>query len=161
MSYRMKHLILALAVVVLFTSRPAAATSIVVYDNFGPGNSYNPSSGAVVGANQGPGGFSFEIGTTFTPTTSSFLDEISVPITNGDFNNGASVLNVAIRANTSDKPGAVLESIQFAGPFNSFFSGGSVITLESVLHPSLIAGTTYWLDLSNGISASNATLIWL
>jgi hypothetical protein len=139
----------ALSAFAVLPSR-SQASPIVVYDNFGPGQSYNIGGWNVAGPTN-PDGPAFEqaVAEPFTPATTVTLDSVLVPI----FPVGAT--NSVIVSLRSDvigpggaEPGAPLESFTVTG----LPAGGTVFELDSISHPILDAGTTYWIAVFPGTS---------
>jgi hypothetical protein len=76
----------------------------------------------------------------FTPSESVTLSEIQVVISAAD---GGS-LNAAVETDAGGQPGSALETFSFTDLPDSF----TLETADSVLDPTLDAGTPYWLVLS-------------
>jgi hypothetical protein len=156
------------------TVSPAAASPILVYNNFGdPSISgheealFDPStqlaelddqasepdnSSEVFGAD-GPSieGSSVGVGfsaaaLSFTPTTNVTFHSLEVAV---EVDPGSLIASLAMDG--GGHPGAVLESFTFTGPL----APGPVVEGDSTKHPMLKAGTTYWITLFPGDSNTN------
>lgn len=106
----------------------------VVFNSFGPGDSYDSALLHVAGSGAGM----YEaVAIAFTPSASANLTSISFPA------QGLLDVNMVLAKDSgSDSPGSALET------FSSIALGAdTILTVNSVLHPSLTAGTTYWLEM--------------
>jgi len=79
----------------------------------------------------------------FSPTVSGALGSIDIA---ADVTGGATTFNVSIASDSSNSPGAVIESMTITG----IPSTPTVVTALSSLHPSLTAGTKYWVEVTAG-----------
>jgi len=93
-----------------------------------------------------------DTGVEFTLSASTVLDKFGVGL---GYVSGTNALDLTLRAGTPT--GAVVESFSVSGM--PTFSGLQLVTFgSSVLHPTLIAGTPYWLVAS--ASAPDGSLFW-
>ena len=113
-----------------------ANASTIVYSTFGPGDSYDASSGWTIG---GSGGF--VQGLQFTPVESGVVQTIEIAAFRLA---GGTTLNVSLATDAGDRPGLVLETV----PICCFGDVASVQLANSVLRPLLTGGTKYWLLVS-------------
>jgi hypothetical protein len=120
--------------------------SMVVFNSFGePGDTFSSSSVAnVFGSGAAFVGYQANAA-AFTPSVSVTLDSIRFPF--GTANTGY-LIDAIITKDASGSPGAALETLSSITTTNtgSIFTG-TILTEDSVSHPELDAGTTYWLVL--------------
>jgi len=104
-----------------------SSASTLVFDNLGPGYVIPPFF---------YGGSDFEA-LPFTAASGGNLSAILLPIANGL--NQASFVGMGLYADNAGQPGAALET------WSAALTGvPTLVTLSSVLHPELSAGSTYW-----------------
>jgi hypothetical protein len=126
----------ALAVVV---GASPSARADVIYDNFGPGDTYQTNIGWTIG---GPPGTPFwEQGDPFTVSGSWTLTQVTLA---AGYVLGDNVYTVWLMDDNGGQPGNVIEEFDFAGlgPFGSF---NPPLVAASALNPTLDDGATYWL----------------
>lgn len=111
----------------------------VIFSDFGPGQSYNASTGADVGSDTSVGNNLVSSAVSFTPTANSIFSAIDFA---AYLVSGPSQLTVSLSSGAL--PGAPIES--FSVP-NVTAYPGSVFTVTSILEPELVEGTTYWVEL--------------
>ncbi len=110
-----------------------------LYSDLGPGDTWNGFSAYVGGA---------FLGTTFTVTTSGFLENILLPVeSNTDF---ANIDSVGLYEDSSGKPGTLLES--WAALLPAEGNVPPLTDLTSLENPLLSAGTQYWLVIDAPLS---------
>jgi hypothetical protein len=115
-----------------FLSR-ALASSVVLYNNYGPNDAVGTWAWAVSGAATSPG-YRAQ-GQSFTPQETAYLSTVELSIYRYS---GSGRVNVSL---VEDAPtGTLLERFSYVAP-----SGLSPRLLNSTAHPLLEAGTTYWL----------------
>jgi hypothetical protein len=123
---------IALAGIVVTT--PA---QVVVFNSFGPGNTYNSgivwaiSGASISGGYRGQAEF-------FTPGISGYLSSILLATYRESGGSGYSNFYIA-QDNGSGIPGTILES------FTNIQNANGLLTLNSTVQPLLQAGTEYWL----------------
>lgn len=133
------------AVVALSGSAQAA----ILYTNFGPGNAYSQIDGHILG----------DVGLgvqahadSFTVSSNAQFGSLTMALSNFS---GSDSVTVQLR--TGSPAGAILETLTFTGLPAFGASGNSPVTVNSVLHPNLTTGTTYWLTVAEtNSSAFNA-----
>ena len=145
----MKRVAAVVFVAVLVT---AGVQADVIYNNFGPGNSYENTTCAVIG---GPGSLlgKWSSAMPFAPSANYTLDTITVGI--GVFG-GTNSLDLALCDDAGGVPGTALESwsgISMGPPDTS----GVVETVASVAHPLLTSGDQYWVVAS---ADGNTVAVW-
>jgi hypothetical protein len=108
------------------------ATSAILTSTFGPGDTFLNGPPYIIGNAV----FQAEIAAPFTPGITANLDTIRVAVS---FTTGINDFTVYIAPDIGDQPGAPLES--FTGL--RFDAVPGILTLNSVLHPVLRAGSPY------------------
>lgn len=139
------RLILYLSAILWLASGPQlfAAGTVLVFNSFGPGNTYNPGVVWAVGGASAPGGYRGQA-EFFVPGISGYLSSVQL----ATFRLGGSTLSdFFIAQDSSGIPGAVVES--FSGVQNA----NGLLMINSITQPLLQAGQKYWLcdepDASN------------
>ncbi|MGD0014742.1 MAG: choice-of-anchor R domain-containing protein [Bryobacteraceae bacterium] len=138
----------------------ANASPVVLFNNFGPGDTFDTGTGWTLGGGGVSGNEGDTQGFVFTPGATAQLSMIELAV--GRFS-GANELTVWLMSDAAGQPGASLESFVFSGAMTSFGST-TIISANSVSHPLLNAGTQYWLigappDLINDWDAWNMNSI--
>ncbi len=124
----------------------------VLYTSFGPGDSFNCCSGLGTGHGAELSNGGIILAAPFIPIVTAALDAIEIGallIVTGDLVPDASIW---LLADDSGLPGSALESYTLTGVMTV---PPLIITATSASHPSLSAGTQYWVafappDLING-----------
>jgi hypothetical protein len=101
------------------------------------------------------------VAASFTPLSNFTLSDIQIPFGIEPILGGTNSFNLWITADNGGVPGAVLEAI----PSVSFPSHGlpvwtTVTTIKSKLHPTLSAGTQYWLVIGPGAADTFGLWNW-
>jgi len=123
-------------------SSSAAASGIVLFDDFGPGYSYNCCIGWTV-AGSGAIGTSFYNANAFTPSVTTNLDQIIMAMSwVPGF--GSDDMIVTLNQDNSGMPGAIME-LWAAGSLPDFGGCCGVETLTSSPGVTLTAGSQYWI----------------
>lgn len=134
----------------LFMLAPKGAYATSIVNTFGPGDTYTTLAGLVVA---GPSSsFAADTGQAngFVPVNTYTLDGIRLAawISSGSPNE----LDVSLMTDASGLPsGVAMESWVFTGLTQT----GSIFSAASVLHPTLAAGSLYWLTASAPGSAED------
>jgi hypothetical protein len=132
------------------------ASPIVIYDNFGPGLTYNTNAAwDAAGPNNTliPGN-QYADALSFTPSSTLTFDAVLMPLS---YFSGTNSAIVNLTPDVSGQPGATpLESFSVSGL--PTFPNGNVFQLNSVTNPVLTAGDTYWITFFPG--ASNSIVSW-
>ena len=141
------RLLCAVGLVALLFAGVAQAD--VIFDNFGPGNSYQAGSGWTVSGAASPTGAAYVEGMSFTPTGSYTLNALDVAV-GWAVSTADNSLNLALYDDAGGLPGSIpLES--WSGLVVPDFAGNnSPISVSSLVHPVLSNGTPYWLVASVG-----------
>ena len=134
----------------LFFVWGGTAHTAIVYNNFGPGDTYNTGGGSSINASVSPG-------FAFTPSFTTTLGTIDVAVnhllgTSDEF-------DLFFMSDVGGKPGVVVESFHFSNATAFFGSSGPPVTAVSLLHPALVMGTQYWVVA--GTSDAGAALAWM
>ena len=93
-------------------------------------------------------------GTTFMPTSSGILSTLMIQ---GVYANptGAGSWPMGLYTDASGEPGTLIESWSVPVPDGS--GAGAIITISSVVQPSISAGTPYWFVIQDTTGATNMT----
>ena len=115
----------------------AAASTVVLFNDFGPGNSYNIHNGWII---SGPasGQCCEIIAMQFTPAVDANLQQIDLA---AGWISGTDSLTLQLAVDNNNIPGAVLESWTLV--LLEFLDPNPPIAATSVLNPLLKAGVTY------------------
>jgi hypothetical protein len=127
----------------LFATGVLIANPVTVFDDFGPGNSFMPGPGIVVGC----GAFCFgnagdSLAWSFVPAVTTTLDEVDTVAFLGPTQQSTFLFTIS--ADARGVPGATLESFGFA----LMSSTPEIFDTLSLAHPVLLAGQTYWFTAS-------------
>ncbi len=132
---------------------PATATaSLIAFDTFGPGDSYN--TGARFGVDGNADFQAFQ----FVPTESGTLDNITVAL--GRTGTGTSATQFDLFDGTAGALGALLESFVVPNNVAPGTSLGEVVTFSSIGKPLLNSGQIYWLSYSEPNAADGSSSLW-
>jgi hypothetical protein len=125
-----------------------AQVLVNVFDNFGPGDTYDTIPAYTEGKTflVGP---TFSSGEGFVPTVSGSLDSVTVAIGQNDLGPGnprPNDLHLFLSDGSSGTPGPVLESFVVTGlPLKEVHKLDPPEVIPSILHPVLTAGNLYFL----------------
>jgi PEP-CTERM motif len=145
--------VLALSVFAILPVR-ADASPIAVYDNFGPGQSYDTGDSWAVLSVAGHSGQALAV--PFSPASTVTLDAVLLPL---NYLSGTNSVVVSLHPDVGGQPGATsLESFTLTGLPTEPTS--TVFQLNSVSEPVLDAGTTYWIAAFPGSSETEAGWLW-
>jgi len=132
----------AILVTVLLAIGSASAAPTVLFNTFGPGDTYNTNTGWTIGtASAYDQGDQFVIGAA----TPHYLDKIELA---GSLVSGTNSLDVWLMSDAAGEPGAIIEAFNFSGAMGPFGSANPPLAANSVLLPVLYPGTPYWLIAS-------------
>lgn len=153
-SARPERRCLLVCVVAFVLASPSFAAP--VFSNLGPGSSYDITQGNGVG-NDFVGDTLAE-GVSFIPKTNAIFGSFSLALSCGSFSCPApETFTAALMTDNSDAPGSALESFLFTNVvLGGLNNNNSLISATSLLNPSLIAGTRYWITVSSSASFSIA-----
>ena len=151
------------AVIFVLSASVVSATTIV--STFGSGRTFDNTSGG--GLNVG----TYSVAVSFTPSGTVQFGSVDIAaFTMLPQMPPAADLVVSLVADSNGTPGTALESFHFAeasipeptggcvpcGPSLS----GTIVTGTSVLNPTLLAGTQYWIEVGSPGDASGYSYIW-
>jgi hypothetical protein len=130
-------------VTVLLTIGSASAAPTVLFNTFGPGDTYNIGVGYTIGV----AGFEYDQGDQFVigAATPHYLDKIELAVGRVA---GTNQLDVWLMSDAAGQPGAIIEAFSFIGAMGPFGSANPPLAANSVLRPLLLPGTPYWLIAS-------------
>jgi hypothetical protein len=134
---------------ILVFAAPSVAEAGAVFTNFGPALSYDINSGNPVG--NAFDGNDYAEANSFLPSFSGSLQSLRIALSCAFSCPGA--VGVSLTADNADQPGLVLESFVVAGgTLGPIATNNPPLFLLSVLHPSLIVGTRYWVAVGAGLT---------
>ena len=142
-----KSLVLFLCVLTFNVSTPLGAQeSVVLYNTFGPGDTYNYGEGGSVSGPNAPNGF-MSAGFTFVSSIAATLDTIQVAFGGMRATSAKTEFTLSVRAaNGRDGgPGDILETFLVSELAGLFGYLNPLLTLHSSSRPLLEANTVYWL----------------
>lgn len=129
-----------------------AGWSSVIADTFGPGSSFQPPPGELVGGGILRGDPPPNQGVTqafeFTPVASTFLSSVELALRYvfvPGRATGPANLDVSIALDNAGMPGGALETVHLTNLFGGVALAPGVVSANSGLNPLLQAGTPYWL----------------
>jgi hypothetical protein len=126
----------------------------VVYSTFGePGDTFNSGGGFTVAGTGSPAGYDAQA-MAFTPSASVTLDSFRFAFFT-TFSNFQ--IDAILAKDSSGAPGGALETLGITVPKSPL---GMIVTGNSVAHPELDAGTTYWLVLQPADSTTTDNGGW-
>jgi hypothetical protein len=141
-------IILTVLLVAIGAPNASANTADIIFNTFGPGNSYDTTTGQQFYQLSLDGILDHYIAVSFVPTTTESLGQILVAV---NVPTGESAI-VRVTENFdwsllggTDGPGVALESFTLTGN-----STPGIVDLTSGLNPVLTAGQTYWVQVDSG-----------
>ncbi|MCA9395282.1 MAG: PEP-CTERM sorting domain-containing protein [Candidatus Omnitrophica bacterium] len=135
---------------IILAAAPARAS--VIFDSFGPGNSYELTDPAFI--TNPTDGNAFAYAQQFTPVADAVFSSVDIPI-----QGNAPLLylyDLWLAEDDGGVPGNVIESFS-AGTITPNGTLNSVTSLNSLLSPTLLAGTPYYVVVA---AAADNTVIW-
>ena len=142
---------LILGASILVFGAPSVAEAGTIFTNFGPVLSYDINSGNPVG--NAFDGNDYAQANSFVPSFTSSLQSLRIALSCAFSCPGP--VGVSLNADNGDQPGLVLESFVVAGGnLGPIGTNNPPLFLLSVLHPSLIVGTQYWVAVGAGLTDS-------
>jgi hypothetical protein len=134
----------------------AVSHATVVYSNFGASFAYDTSGGNLAGNDFN--GDQLGEGDTFTPATTATLSTIEIALSCFQAAFCPSNFTVSLDSDNGDQPGATIESFTVLGSSLGLLGvNNAPIILTSILHPTLVSGTQYWLAV---IAPLTDTVVW-
>lgn len=119
-----------------------------MFSNFGPADSYDSGNGRAAAWDAGGVHLQNTVAAAFMPSMSRPLGTIEAAL---NLLEGTNQVTLAIAPDDGGVPGVPLETIPLSGVLSS---SPTIIAARSLLHPTLNAGTQYWLVVSVGASGS-------
>ena len=140
---------------VLWLSAPATLHATVIFDGFGPGDSFEiprvvsvANDDVVIGGNvvaqDSDWALAFE-----TPGQQSVFQSLEIALS---FVRDANEVDIFLRESAGGLPGALIESFHLSGVLVDV---GSIHALASTANPVLAANTRYWIEMSAGEEGTN------
>jgi hypothetical protein len=112
----------------------------IVFDTFGPGNSYNED-------------FKYSGGSFhFQPTESGVLASVTVALGRASADTTETIFSIS--EEISPSVFVLRESWIFTNETPPLPSPGTVVTLDSVVHPTLLVGHSYWMAMGSSFPSS-------
>jgi len=156
---RSRRKLLNLGICAALLSSPGVSHADTLFSNLGPGSSYNTALGNPVGDGLDGSGFNYAQGATFTPGQTDTLTSIVLALSCAACP-AAGSLTLTLTENVAGHPGAALESFSILGSsLGNLGNNNPLITVSSLLQPSLSAGTPYWVTVS-GLPTSALAWNW-
>lgn len=143
-----------LVVCVCAVALPARASTVPIFSNLGPGNTYDTTTGWTIGFD---GLLTWQEGMAFVPNNTATLGhiELAVSLVTDPY-----PLNVQLMTDAGGMPGTVLESYSFDLAGRLLGSMNPLLTANSTLNPTLIGGDQYWLVASTPDASTSAAWNW-
>jgi hypothetical protein len=144
-------------IVGLASSPTPAAASSILYNDFGPGDTFNANFSYATDGNAGFQAFRFVL------TASGALDKITVALGRTGAAQASTVFQLYEGSSTTAL-GALIESFvvsNSATPDSTSPFTADVVTFGSALMPALIAGQGYWLSFSEPEPSNGASSLWI
>jgi hypothetical protein len=135
---------------VLLAAANDARADFTVYSNFSPGQSYNTTSGWLVGNDFG--GDNIAVGDTFTASQTGTLSQITVALEY--FSSGPNAATVSLRSDAGGTPGGVLESWSLTNLPTDDGNFHTPTTVTDSTNAALTAGASYWVVVSTSASSA-------
>lgn len=135
---------------------PSGASASSIFSNFGPGSSYDLNDANPVG-NDFAGDNAAEAD-SFIPTSNQQFESLGVALSCIVNCSSGQNFTISLDADLGGSPGAGIETFTFTGvTLGTLGSDNSLIIANSILQPTLLAGITYWVEIS---STTNYALAW-
>lgn len=148
---KLKQLAKALLIFPLLTG---VSHATAFFSDFGANQSYDTGNGQFLG-DDGAGNNDAQAA-EFTAATSGGLADIQLALS--AFGGQSDSIVVTLDNNNGGQPGGILESFSFsAATLGNFGDNNQLVVLNSVLNPTLTAGSSYWITISTDVANS---LVW-
>lgn len=134
-----------------------AATTVVLFDNFGAGNTYNLTAGeSFICGKSGANWYRSYYAVSFVPDRTAKLDRVELALS---LPQGYNEVDIVIFADSGGLPGGTLETIHLSNkmPAKDGFLHAPVVA-TSVARPELGAGWTYWVAVAPGAAAGQPSV---
>jgi hypothetical protein len=132
---------------------PAVSQAALIFGNLGTSPVYDTTGGNFVGNDFA--GDNLAEGDTFVPSVNAIFGSLKIALScNLSCPDG---YTVSLRTDTSDAPGAVIESFVGSGAsLGNLGVNNPLVVFNSALHPTLTATTQYWITVSTDLNNSIA-----
>jgi hypothetical protein len=155
---KMRLMVFSIVNLALSLGATGQVKAVVIFNNFGSGDSYDVNHGATTGLAGGIGGLHIDTAVVFAPVGRDFtLDRIELAI---DLGSGPNLLDVALTTSVGGLPGASIETFHFANAMGPFGFLNPPLIADSILHSVLSEGTQYWLVASAPDLRTSAAWNW-
>jgi hypothetical protein len=142
----MQRFTLGLAALLLLVCGVGRAKAETIFNNFGPGDTYQKNSSYVIGL-AGGGTFTSSQGDGFRVTGGNYtLNSLTLALC---IVSGPNAVDVQFRADAGGVPGTILETFHFSN-LGQFGKLNPPVVGTSELHPLLLEGEEYWVTASAG-----------
>ncbi len=127
----------------------------IIFSNLDGSPPYDVTEGNPVG--NGFTGDNFAEGESFTPAATAVFSSLSVALSCVAGCPAAENFALSLRNDGGDEPGAIIESFIFTGrSLNALGLNDPLVTVTSVLRPTLTSGLTYWITVTSSVAFSIA-----
>jgi hypothetical protein len=143
-------------ITVLLATSFANAAPTVLFNTFGPGDTYDAFASYAIGFSP----YEWDHGNKFMIVTSQpyYFDKIELEV--GLFS-GTNALDVSLMTDSSGIPGTTMEAFNFVNKMQpSYNNPRPPLSADSILHPILYPGTPYWLVVSAPVADTWADWNW-
>jgi hypothetical protein len=114
----------------------------IVFSNFGSGDAYNDSSAWVI-RDDSDTTRNYDQAFAFSPVSYNYtLDTVELAV---GLAGGTNELAVWLMSDNGGTPGSIIETFNFSDQMTSAYSGGSILSANSTINPTINAGSQYWL----------------
>jgi hypothetical protein len=128
---------------------PSVAGASTIFDNFGPGLTYDINSGNTVG--NAFDGNDYAEGNTFTSPLSGIFQSLRIALSCAF--SCPDLFSVFLTTDAGNQPGAVLENFSVAGGvLGPIGTNNAPLVLNSVVLPQLIVGHQYWVAVAGPLT---------
>jgi hypothetical protein len=155
----MRLRLLSMALVALLVGGVGQLRAGIIFSTLGPGDSYDGNNGYEISGPSAlapPSTGQVEFSAQFTPSVTAIFSEIELAISSIEGTNSAII---QLQNDNAGLPGSLIEGFMVTNlPSFGSSSSGNLVTAFSVLMPTLVAGTQYWVSALEG--ASNTLDAW-
>lgn len=121
-------------------------TLVTVFSNFGQNDTYTTNSAWQIGGPpDGSDGFNTGYAAAFRPSQTVSLSTITV-VLNHRWADNTFIISLYSDDAANNSPDTLIESFTLNNQVSDAFSG-TLLTLNSILHPTLVAGAQYWISV--------------
>jgi|SRR5580704_3625599 hypothetical protein len=150
----MKRAILTLVAVTVLFGVVGQAKADIIYNNFGPADTYNTEGGWTVGLAIGQ---QYDTASQFTASITAAVTQVDIGLS---LTSGTNNVVADLMTNSNGAPGTVLESYDFVNQMGPFGSQNPPLVANSISNLLLTAGTTYWLTVFPDSRTANTVAAW-